>query len=82
MFGIVSWLWIFLFVGAVSLGLFLGPLSARAKSRWGVALAALHPLTSVGLFYSLAVHMHRSLGGWPTANGLLGDNCARLRALV
>ena len=59
MFGIASWLWIFLFVGAVSLGLFLGPLSARAKSRWGVAVAALHPLTSVGLFYSLAVHMHR-----------------------
>ena len=69
MFGISSWLWLFFFVGAVSLGLFLGPLSARAKSRWGVAAAALHPLTSIGLFYSLAVHMHRSLGGWPKENG-------------
>ena len=72
MFGTSSWLWLFFFVGAVSLGLFLGPLSARAKSRWGVAAAALHPLTSVGLFYSLAVHMHRSLGGWPETYGEAG----------
>jgi hypothetical protein len=71
-FGISPWLWLFFCVGAVSLCLFLGPLSARAMSRWGVAAAALHPLTTIGLFYSLAVHMHRSLGGWPEVIGEAG----------
>ena len=31
-----------------------------------------HPLLVVGLFYSLALHMHRRLGGWPERIGDAG----------
>jgi len=47
------------------------PLNGKA-----VAAAVLHPLTSLCLFYSLAIHMHSSLGGWPGnigRSGLPGD---------
>ena len=34
-----------------------------------VAAAVLPALLMLVLFYSLAIHMHRSLGGWPTSIG-------------
>lgn len=37
-----------------------------------VAISTLPSVTALGLFYSLAIHMHRSLGGWPTAIGEAG----------
>lgn len=53
-----------------------GPISSArstpARSRWAVAAAAIHPLVVVGLFYSLAMHMHRRLGGWPERIGDAG----------
>lgn len=41
-------------------------------SRIGVVVSALPNLVMLGLFYSLAFHMHRSLGGWPTSIGERG----------
>ena len=41
-------------------------------SRWGISTALLHPLACVGLFYSLALHMHRRLGSWPESIGEIG----------
>ena len=47
-------------------------LRPSAPSR-AIALVALLPgLAMLGLFYSLAVHMHQSLGGWPTSLGERG----------
>lgn len=34
-----------------------------------VAAATFHPLAALSLFYSLAIHMHRSLGEWPETIG-------------
>ena len=41
-------------------------------SRTGILVSALPGLMLLGLFYSLAVHMYRSLGGWPTSIGERG----------
>jgi hypothetical protein len=41
-------------------------------SRTGIVVSALPSLIMLGLFYSLAVHMHRSLGGWPSSIGEAG----------
>jgi len=57
---------------AVAAGPILGARSAAGRSRSAVAAAAFHPLLVVGLFYSLAVHMHRRLGGWPERIGDAG----------
>lgn len=35
----------------------------------GLALTALHPLVVLASFYSLALHLHLRLGGWPTQLG-------------
>ena len=54
---------------AVAVGPILGARSTPARSRLAVAAAAFHPLLVVGLFYSLALHMHRRLGAWPERIG-------------
>jgi hypothetical protein len=54
---------------AVALGPLLGARAAARRSRLAMAAAAVHPIVSVGLFYSLAIHMHRRLGGWPRGIG-------------
>ena len=41
-------------------------------SRTGIVVSALPSLLALGLFYSLAIHMHRALGGWPTGIGEAG----------
>ena len=41
-------------------------------SRIGIAIAALPGVLMLALFYSLAVHMHHALGGWPTSIGERG----------
>lgn len=41
-------------------------------SRTGLAVSAAPGLLLLGLFYSLALHMHQSLGGWPTSIGERG----------
>jgi len=38
-------------------------------SRKGVVIACLPSVMSLGLFYSLALHMHQSLGTWPVSIG-------------
>lgn len=43
-----------------------------APSRAITLLALLPALAMLGLFYSLAVHMHQSLEGWPKAIGTQG----------
>ena len=65
---------LFLLLGAAAVvaGLILGARSTPARSRWAVAAAAFHPVVVVGLFYSLAMHMHRRLGGWPERIGDAG----------
>jgi hypothetical protein len=47
-------------------------LRPSAPSRAITVLALLPALGMLGLFYSLALHMHQSLGGWPTAIGTRG----------
>ncbi len=39
------------------------------QSRIGFISAVFAPLLMLALFYSLAIHMHRSLGAWPTSIG-------------
>jgi hypothetical protein len=41
-------------------------------SRTGIFFSASPGLLAVGLFYSLAIHMHRSLGVWPSSIGEAG----------
>ena len=57
---------------AVAAGPIMGARSAPARSRLAAAAAAFHPMLVVGLFYSLAAHMHRRLGGWPERIGDAG----------
>ncbi len=38
----------------------------------GIVASALPGLVVLGLFYSLAFHMYRTLGGWPTSIGERG----------
>ena len=57
---------------AVAAGPVLGAMSTQRHSRLAVAVAAFPPLLVVGLFYSLALHMHRRLGAWPERIGNRG----------
>jgi hypothetical protein len=45
---------------------------ATLLSRPIMMLALLPSLAALGLFYTLAVHMHSSLGGWPESIGREG----------
>ena len=47
-------------------------LGHMSTSRRGIAIAALPGIVMTALFYSLALHMHQSLGGWPTSIGERG----------
>jgi hypothetical protein len=53
-------------------GPLLGPLDRYERAPKGMIFAALPGLTGLLLFYSLAIHMHLSLGGWPTSIGEYG----------
>ena len=62
---------------AVRLGVTLKP------TLRGAVLSALPSLLMLTLFYSLALHMYRSLGGWPTAIGEAGfSSMLKLHASV
>lgn len=41
-------------------------------SRTGIVISIAPGLLALGLFYSLAIHMQRSLGGWPAGIGEAG----------
>ena len=41
-------------------------------SHKGIVIAALPGITTLLLFYSLAIHMRESLGGWPSSIGERG----------
>ena len=43
-----------------------------STSRTGITIAALPGVVMLALFYSLALHMHQSLGGWPASIGERG----------
>lgn len=43
-----------------------------STSRTGIAIAVLPGVLMLTLFYSLAIHMHLALGGWPTSIGERG----------
>lgn len=45
---------------------------ATKKSRIALGVAVSPALLMLTLFYSLAIHMHQSLGGWPTSIGERG----------
>ena len=66
-----SWILIDLAIGAVAvaIGPVLGARADAAPSRIASAAAAFHPIATLGLFYSLAIHMYRRLGGWPRVIG-------------
>jgi len=63
-----------LMIAALVLGtcLVVGARATKPHDRRAVVAAALHPFLSVSLFYSLAIHMHRCLGGWPGTMGEAG----------
>src|SRR5512141_1551881 len=42
------------------------------QSRIALAAAVLPAVLMLALFYSLAIHMHHSLGAWPTSIGVRG----------
>lgn len=52
--------------------------SLRSLSRAGIIVSTLPGLLFLGLFYSLAIHMHRSLGRWPSGIGERGFPSALL----
>jgi hypothetical protein len=56
-------------LASVHVGFRLRPSAPSHAITW---VAALPALAMLGLFYSLAVHMHQSLGGWPTSIGERG----------
>jgi len=41
-------------------------------SPTGIVVSALPSFLMAGLFYSLAIHIHQSLGGWPASIGERG----------
>src|SRR4051812_27169123 len=43
-----------------------------STSRTGITIAALPGVLMLALFYSLAFHMHQTLGGWPISIGERG----------
>ena len=43
-----------------------------SASRKGIIIAVLPGIIMLALFYSLAIHMRQSLGGWPTSIGERG----------
>ena len=47
-------------------------LKRMGTSRKGIIIAALPSILMLGLFYSLAIHMHSSLGAWPKSIGERG----------
>src|SRR4051794_11778952 len=47
-------------------------LTHMKASKAGISLSALPSLLLLGLYYSLALHMHQSLGTWPTSIGERG----------
>ncbi|MBC8329123.1 MAG: hypothetical protein H8E31_10300 [Planctomycetes bacterium] len=62
---------LFLLLAAFAAGIPLA-LVGRGRARWrptAVAATLTLPLLFLALFASLAVHMHRSLGGWPERIG-------------
>ncbi len=56
----------------VAVGPVLAARAAEPPGRLALAASAFHPLLFLGLFYSLALHMHRRLDGWPRRIGF-GD---------
>ena len=47
-------------------------LKRMGTSRKGIIISLLPSIIMLGLFYSLAIHMHSSLGSWPTSIGERG----------
>lgn len=67
-------------VGLAWLGAVRVALRHRERTSRGAFLAALAvPLGASALFFTLALHMHRSLGGWPETIGTRGFPEALLR---
>jgi hypothetical protein len=53
--------------------MFAGIRLQPSRSSRAIKLTAVLPaLVMLGLFYSLAIHMHHSLGGWPSSIGMHG----------
>ena len=59
-------------VCVVALGLLLAVRSGEARGRSTIIAAAAHPVVTAGLFFTLALHMHRRLDGWPRTIGTAG----------
>jgi hypothetical protein len=61
-------------VGAPGLAAIVGGIRLRksGSSMTMAVLVVLPALIMLGLFYSLAIHMHQSLGGWPKSIGMRG----------
>ena len=51
--------------GLVGICLILGARVRELPGRMAIAAATFHPIAALSLFYSLAIHIHRSHGGWP-----------------
>src|SRR6266536_2448727 len=53
----------------VAIGIAFRMRTAAKHSPIGIAVAILPALLMFGLFYSLSIHMHHVLGGWPSSIG-------------
>ena len=51
------------------IALTIGTRTGEAHGRIALTAATFPPIASLGLFYSLAIHMHRRLGEWPRVIG-------------
>ena len=60
--------WLLALIAALS----IAARKREAATRLPMALALALPVSVLALFFSLALHMHRSLGGWPEAIGTSG----------
>jgi len=61
--------------GAIILTLFVAELKKR---KWTFIIAVMPWSLALGLFWSLAIHLYGSLGGWPEMSGTRGFSSALL----
>jgi len=61
--------------GAIILTLFVAELKKR---KWTFIIAVMPWSLALGLFWSLAIHLYGSLGGWPEMRGTRGFSSALL----
>lgn len=71
-YGLSTWAAFGVGLYSVVLGPMLAVSNPRLRHRATVLTTMVLPLVALLLYYSLAIHMHQSLGGWPDQIGMDG----------